>query len=395
VGKYLLFSIIFVTCSFLSASVLSSTQYQDDPVLSRQVLISAALDEAEEKFAPEEEPTNVDYLLWNEGSLEKGTFIERFKRFWGEHIVFDLGLDTGYLQGTTHYTIDFVNAQVFGGKGRSRLEFPFDNAVAGITTKLAYRPPVSLRQDRARLCLNWKTNITDKTGRFRDSDWVENDPAFLNSLYDLADDGLRNFSAAAPYATWNNPGKDIYSESDLEIDKYYTIDINYVYNFFPTDSFSIGPMAGYWRREVEFTASNTRQIGFGPYDTDFTMFVPGKTIEYESEQDFPYLGLSADYFWQESLEFNARFGYSCWAQIDDIDRHVARDISSKGSAKGDAYIAACDGAWQFKPDWWFRLSGEYLEIETDGTQAQSGGGAPHDRIVARNWQALTSVNYRF
>jgi outer membrane protease len=154
-------------------------------------------------------------------------------------------------------------------------------------------------------------------------------------------------------------------------------------------------MAGYWRREGRFTGSNTRQIGFGPYDTDFTAFIPGKTIEYEIEQDFPYLGVSTDFFWQESLEFNARFGYSSWAQIDDTDWHVVRGITSRGAAKGDAYIVACDGGWQFRPDWWFRLSGEYLEIETDGTQAQQGGGAPDDRIVARNWQATTSVNYRF
>ncbi len=292
-----------------------------------------------------------------------------------------LGLQTGYIRGDTTYHINFTEAVIY--EGESELEFPLDNFLLGVEAALAYKNPYNEKQDRARLTLGWFTDITNDAGEMKDSDW-------LNDAYDIY------------YYGTTHPGLDIYSESEADADV-DIIDINYVFSFYPAENISIGPMVGYRYQKFEYEISDTNQVGYGPYAGDYTTYVTGNTLDYEVEYKIPYFGFNTNVLFGDKFQLNLRFGYSPSANAEDRDDHILRYKLSEGDCDGDAYIVNVDANWQFLPNWVLQISGEFTDIDTDGTQHQSYYAGPYvgvtsdvdDRITSCFWIASAVVKYRF
>lgn len=74
---------------------------------------------------------------------------------------------------------------------------------------------------------------------------------------------------------------------------------------------------------------------------------------------------------------------------------------SKGDCDGDAYLVNINANWEFLPNWLLQVGGEYMDIDTDGTQHQteynpySDLGTVDDKITASYWLFSTVVKYRF
>jgi len=302
------------------------------------------------------------------------------KRFLlGENIYTTLGLQSGYITGDTTYHINF-SEEVLGTvySGESELEFPLDNFLWGIEGGLGYRNINNEKQDRARLTLSWFTNIDNDAGTMKDSDW-------LNDAYDI-------YYTGSPH-----PGLDMYTESDADLDT-NIIDINGVYNFCPTENISIGPMIGYKYQKFEYGINGY----WGTY-YDVPVSGSGKVLDYEVTYHIPYFGLSTDFLLGDKFQTNLRFGYSPWASAKDRDDHLLTYALRKADCDGDAYLINLNASWKFLPAWILQVGGEYVNIDTKGTQhlfyyAGSSAGSTadvDDKITSSSWLISAVVKYKF
>ena len=251
----------------------------------------------------------------------------------------------------------------------------------------------------------------------KDSDWIEYDVEYINSQYDLADDGLLNGSASAPYLTWNNSGKDIYSESDVRLDRSNIFDIYYLYNFIMIPKMSFGFLGGYKYQKFQLSAWNARQIGIGPYETDFTFTDTNnwKWGIYESRHHIPYIGMNLGFYPNNRLQIDFKFTYSDWIRIKDKDTHLYPDADatygydidmvSKGRLKGDVYLGEITGTWNFLPQWNLSLGVGYTKISSKGTIGQEhyiegmlyaiSDESIYDKVTSEYWMFNSSISYRF
>jgi plasminogen activator len=157
-------------------------------------------------------------------------------------------------------------------------------------------------RETLRFNIMWLTNITDGSGKMKDSDWIDGD---------------------------GQPGLDIYSESNIKLEA-NIFHVNMLYNFWPIRSISIGPLVGYKYQQFKFDVSNTNQVGYGIYAPLYTVSVRGKTLKYKVAYHIPYFGLNSDFLFGGKLEANLKLGYAPWAFAKDRDDHLLRYKLSKG-----------------------------------------------------------------
>ena len=294
-------------------------------------------------------------------------------KFANGKLYLDLGLQFGYLHGDSTYHINFPG-------GASELKFPLMTYLLGPQIVWGYKNARNL--DKLRVQLKWITNVGRGSGKMKDSDWIDDDSAFLG------------------FPVPNNPGLDIYSESTIKL-RANIFDANLIYNFWPIKFFSIGPMLGYRYKHFKYDVSDLNQIGFGPYAPFFTSSVPGKVLKYKVAYSLPYFGLNSDILFGKKFQINMNAGYTPWAFAKDEDNHLLRYKLSKGDTDGFAFLANLKGSWNFLPHWFLILSGEYLKIRTTGTQHQffyDGSGVSfdvNDRISSKQWLASFMIAYRF
>jgi hypothetical protein len=140
-----------------------------------------------------------------------------------------LAIHSGFLQGHTKYHINFNG-------GASELEFPLDVPVWGVKGILGYKQSESNMNETARLTFTYLTNTSQDAGKMKDSDWIDDD---------------------------NHDGVDIYSESDTEL-KAEVYAFDYLYNMYPNQTISFGPLLGYQVHKFKYRIYNTVQVGYGP-----------------------------------------------------------------------------------------------------------------------------------
>jgi outer membrane protease len=302
----------------------------------------------------------------------------------GKYAYMTLGLQTGYITGNTTYHISF-SEEVLGVvyNGDSELEFPLDNFLWGIEGGVGYKNINNEKQDRARLTLRWLTDVNNGAGKMKDSDW-------LNDAYDIYYYGI------------THPGLDIYSESDADLDT-NMVDVNYTFNFCPTENISIGSTIGYKYQKFKYDISNLNQVGYGPYEDDYTGSVSGRVLDYKVEYKIPYLGLSTDLLLGDKFQLNLQFGYSPWADAKDRDDHLLRYKLSTADCDGDAYLINLNANWEFLPAWILQVGSEYVNIDTDGTQHQFFYAGDYvgttydvdDKITSKYYLVNAAIKYAF
>ena len=109
---------------------------------------------------------------------------------------------------------------------------------------------------------------------------------------------------------------------------------------------------------------------------------------------------------------NLNFTYSDWVDVSDKDTHLYPssdapgfnyDMISKGDCEGEAYIARMEASWNFVRHWSLDLGGDYVDIDTEGSQQQRNyingtlvgiSGLPIDETVtSSHWSAQLSISY--
>lgn len=302
------------------------------------------------------------------------------------------GLGLGYLTGSTLYHISVYDAT---GGIESELEFPLNTMLFGLEG--GYVSKNTKGQDSFKVGLQWFMNLGSGSGKLKDSDWisgtVETDPP---------PNGL-GFPA--------HPGLDIYSESDISLTA-HIIDLRASYNFWTSTSLALGPLGGLLYQNFQYDASNLKQVGYGPYATRFTGTASGRVLTYEVTYTIPYLGIHAEMPFSKKFQAAIDLGYSPWAAAEDTDDHILRGKRSTGNTSGSAYLATVTAQWDIKDNDFFLIRGQYLNIETTGTQIQTwyrdeiisptetipaGTTTPpiNDKISSRQISLLFNFTHRF
>ncbi len=291
---------------------------------------------------------------------------------------FGIGIGIGFMSGNTLYHISAYDAT---GGIESELEFPLKTLLLGL--EYGYVGRNARGQDDLKIGIQWFMNIDNGSGKLKDSDWLT--------------DSVDIIEVGAPH-----PGLDIYSESDITL-KANIIDLRASYNFWPSDSLSVGPLGGFLYQNFQFDASNVHQVGYGPYNTpSYTGSVSGLVLTYEVTYTIPYLGIHSEMLVSRSFQAFLDLGYSPWASAEDRDDHVLRKKVSKAKTKGSAYLAAITAQWDIEDNDFFLIRGQYLEINTTGTQTQTfydGSGdvftGINDKITSKQISATVLFSHRF
>jgi outer membrane protease len=293
------------------------------------------------------------------------------------------GIGIGYLNGNTLYHISSYDTS--GSGIESELEFPLKTILFGLEG--GYISKDDKGRDAFRINLQWFTNIDNGSGKLKDSDWLTND------LDIQAPPSPPN----PPNSGYPHPGKDIYSESDISL-KANIIDIRGSYNNWISDTLSVGPLGGFLYQKFQFDASNVHQTGYGPYSPWYTGTVPGKVLTYEVTYAVPYFGIHSELQLTRTFQAAADVAYSPWAAAEDKDDHLLRKKVSRGSTTGKAYLVTLFAQWDMKDNDSFLVRGQYLKIDTTGTQTQTfydGSGAVFTGIDDKITSQQTSVTFLF
>ena len=281
-----------------------------------------------------------------------------------------LGPQFGYISGHTTYHISSYS----GSSGvESELEFPLRAVLGGLV--------LTASDGQIGLEAGFLTNITSGSGKLKDSDWLTSD-------LDIQETGQAH------------PGKDIYSESSIDLRAF--ILKGAIKTTYSLEGFDILPTMGAVYQFFDFGAYDTEQVGYGPYDALYTVSVSGKTIEYTVEYFFLYLGPEFKGQWAE-VSLSAGVYFCPYVYASDRDDHLLRYKLSEGEADGTGYMVSLNLTWQPRRTGSLQLSGNYLKLDTSGTQTQTFYSGPYqgltyrvdDTIKTEQWSGLLSILWEF
>ena len=288
------------------------------------------------------------------------------------------GIGLGYLTGNTLYHISSYDAT---GGVESELEFPLQTPLFSLTGGYISRDRKG--REEFRIALQWLTNIGSGSGQLKDSDW----------LTDSVDISLVGSA---------HPGLDIYSTSDITL-RANIIDLRGSYNAWRSKDVSIGPFGGILYERFDYDARNANQVGYGPYAPGYTAYIPGPVLTYDVTYVIPYAGVHAELLALRKFTAVAELGFSPFVSASDEDDHLLRGKIAKGSTTGTAFLATLSAQWDLKNEDSILLQGQYLKIDTSGTQTQTWyraeGSIPAGTVVTgindKITSQQTSVNILF
>jgi len=212
----------------------------------------------------------------------------------------------------------------------SELEFPLDEYMISLSGGIEITKELFMSA-------GVKKNVTDDSGKMKDSDWI----------------------------TLSNPDQlDIYSESDAELDA-LIVDINLRYRFFEKSGWSFNAGVGYLYQKFDYECSLIRQwspSGLSGYDYTGSGEVG---LTYEVKYSIPYAEIGAQ-FKIKDFSVETTLGYSPFVNAKDEDHHILRSKVNKGDCDGDAILFSLKGQYDFLNNWFLTLGLEYTKIETEG-----------------------------
>jgi|GEM_PF-1793224 outer membrane protease len=295
--------------------------------------------------------------------------------FLGEDGFISFGLQLARISGQVKYHIMFDNDYSVGGHGESALEWPIHNILSGVLCALGVNSPDYENKPKYKLDMGfWFKCFSRASGKMKDSDWIQNDKGYI----DYNDDGVLNNSAN--WAT-NHDGKDIYSESDTNVEALTLLDLDYLYNFLIRPKYTLGVLAGFRYEMFKFSSTSLAQAGYGPYgpgpfDAGYTDTQNLKWCEYAVKTQLPYIGIASSISPWERFTLYFKLGFSQWVRIKDKDVHLYPDTDavlganvdmiSRGVCKGKAYLADIVGSCRIDPFWTWNLGFNCININTKG-----------------------------
>ncbi len=254
----------------------------------------------------------------------------------------DLTVPLGGFGGHTTYRTDFSDPT---GAGTSQLEFPLDAPAVGVRARATIRREG--RPDRFAFQVAFLSSFASGKGTLKDSDWISDsiDVQMVGSAH---------------------PGLDIYSESDTSLDA-KIFEGRAVWELSVAPGLGISPMIGVQWQRFQLTASNVRQIGYGPYAAQFTGNVPGPGIDYQVAYLAPYAGAEAKYE-RGAFALAADLWVSPFASAEDRDDHLLRGRLATTSATGAAWQASLGARFSFAGSDAVQLEGSYVGYSVSGSQ---------------------------
>ena len=279
--------------------------------------------------------------------IKEAALAEELKATKAARKEFLMGLRLGGITGHSKYHISFPG-------GESELEFPLGNFFLGLEGALVLKNPKNDRQDKARLAIGWLTNVGGDSGTMKDSDWSD---GYL----------------------WG------YTESDSQL-RAHIVDVSGIYNFWPLETISIGPMIGYRYQYFDFNIWNYSGTYYG-----IPVSRSGHVLDYTVKYHIPYYGLNSDFLFRDTFWFNSRVAFS-WAFANDRDDHLLRYKLSEASCDGPGVIVNINANWEFLPNWLLQVGGEYTYINAEGEQDQSWYGDDPGTAVDETGWAITGID---
>lgn len=255
-----------------------------------------------------------------------------------DKVSFGIGVKTGYLYGDTRYHITFPLYEEGFTTGESELKFPLNSFLGGLNASIGKRGVWSVD-------LSILKNLTEDTGKTKDSDWLTYSPTFET-------------------VKWS------YAEADTDMDA-LLIDISGKYYIFKGGHTSLGLIGGYRYQNLSFDISNASMespVGWFPRED-----LPGKVSTYEITYSLPYGGLAFDLKASEQFSLNLKTLYGK-AYAKDEDDHILRTKRSTSDADGKFYLLRADGNITVRKNLSIIVALEYLKIDVDGVQTQTWYG---------------------
>lgn len=257
------------------------------------------------------------------------------------------GLSIGRINGMTLFHISSYDLS--GSGVESELEFPLDTILFGIEG--SYRNTGKRETGGYLFRYALLTNLDGGRGKMKDSDWLTDD--------------LDVSLVGSPH-----PGLDIYSESDIDLNA-LIIDLRLSFDASSEEEWDMGPLLGLLFEKFSYDASNVVQVGYGPYAAGYSGSVSGLVLTYDVTYIVPFLGMHAAFHSPPSVRVLLDLGYSPWAMAEDRDDHVLRSKLSEASATGNAFLSTLAAQWEIGNRSSIELRGEYLRIDTKGSQNQT------------------------
>ncbi len=291
-------------------------------------------------------------------------------------MVTELGVSSAYLSGIHTYHISYYQ----GRSGvESELEFPLKTYLLGLEGRIYPEGKKWIFK------FGVFKNIDNGSGRLKNSDWLSDD--IDTYLYGIA-----------------HPGKDIYSELAIDLNA-LMYNVSFTYNILASKDFNLGPVGGFWHEDFRFKAGDVNQVGYGPYDRDYTIFIPGEALHYRIRYEFIYGGLDSE-FSRANIIFGLKGGLG-YVFARDRDDHLLRYKLAEAEADGLGAFFTLNTVYNPFKDLYLKASGQHLRFKTRGTQHQyfyratqecpTGGCDSYvsDKIDSEQWIISLSIGYRF
>lgn len=243
-----------------------------------------------------------------------------------------LGIDLINITGHT------TNRTTFDG-GESALRWPIDMALPRMRAGIV-------------LCDDMEGVATIAARPWMSGDGVMKD-------YDYLDEG-----ASMPLHT----GLDVYSETPVDSKGQI---ISFDMGYFPLHSTFVkaGLVTGYRREEYDYRGYNSRQMGFGPWNS-YTARIHGPSTIYSVDYDVWYLGVAVSAGVPSTFSLDVTASAIPLAQGSDEDEHLRRNRVTFTDTKGHGYLTTFTGTFAVYRGWKITSSFSYQRISTHGHQDQ-------------------------
>jgi|GEM_PF-1821560 len=267
----------------------------------------------------------------------------------------EVGIGIGCLNGYTSYKIDFP-VDIY--TGRSKLDFPIGNLLAGGNILLGRHPFY--------LNLQGWTNISKNTdGEVKDKDWLD---------------------------WWNFSSTESDADAQMAI-----LDLSLLYNFWQKDEPRgdvLGFLIGYKYENFKYDIIGVRDAFTGEN------YYSGKASDYKINYQIPYVGFN----WQhyagvvdkllDGWGLNVLVCGSPYVVAKDRDDHILRNKVMHGKAKGYAFLLGLNTFFNTKNHWRCRLGVDYTDISTDGKQRQYQYGDDPGTLEDDTGESIEDINLK-
>ncbi|CCU78666.1 hypothetical protein HSACCH_00805 [Halanaerobium saccharolyticum subsp. saccharolyticum DSM 6643] len=253
---------------------------------------------------------------------------------------FDISIGAG--DGYTEFKIGDVDTDTLKYGFKSLLEFPLDVEMLNLSYSNNFKIPYL---NIGGMSIKLEKNLSDDAGTFKDSDWfsttgMNNKDVIGTSPTEVKDITRWNFKVRND---WQNVAENIK----------YSLHVGYKQDNYDLLSYDV----------TQTYLTNA----YGQAGT--TDYFSGDNITYEATYDIPYLGfgLKTD---NKNIEFMFSASYSNWAEIEDEDNHLHRDLTVKGKGEGNSIMLNGKAKYILSDVTNLFLNINYNKTEMEGSQDQ-------------------------